>query len=161
MKKKLIAITSSLFIATIFLAPVSSVFAQASGSGAAGNPVVTVTTTSGSDSNTGVSTGMVSGIQCKLVNFKSIVICLSSLINTAVPIIIALTVLFIVWNIFKLIRSGDGENLKGIKDIIMWGVIGLFCMLSIWGFVAILSNTVQFTNTPIQPAQFTLPSTTK
>jgi len=155
MKKKLIAITSSLFIATIFLVPVSSVFAQASGGGNAGSPTVDVVTTSSSVN------GMVSGIQCKLVNFKSIVICLSSLINTAVPIIIALTVLFIVWNVFKLIRSGDGENLKGIKDIIMWGVIGLFCMLSIWGFVAILSNTVQFTNTPIQPAQFTLPSTTK
>jgi hypothetical protein len=132
-------------------APVASPLQAGSGLGNTAAPG-TERPSSGSSGSSGAVSG--SNIQCQIKDFKSVVTCFGSIINTVIPIIIALTVLFIVWNIFKLIKSGDGENLKGIKDIILWGVLGLFCMLSIWGFVAILSNTFDLNNTPIVPEPF-------
>jgi hypothetical protein len=139
------------------VAPTVSTIQTGSGSGNQ-NPTTNNPTSPGATrpSSAG-SLGSGSNLSCRIEDFKSIVTCFGSVINTAIPLIIASTVLVIVWNIFQLIRKGDGENLKGIKDIILWGVIGLFCMLSIWGFVAILSNTFQLNNTAITPQPFQVP----
>lgn len=64
------------------------------------------------------------------------------IIDKLVPFIIGLAVFIIVWGIFGYIsHSADEEKRAQARQFIVWGVVGVFCMLSIWGFVNILYNT--------------------
>ncbi len=73
--------------------------------------------------------------------------------NTAISIIIALAVLYIIYGVFKYLIKGanDEESRKAGRDVILWGVVGLFVILSIWGLVAILKNSLRTeTQTPYE-----------
>ncbi len=60
----------------------------------------------------------------------------------ALPILISIAVLYFVWNVFQYtIKSGDEEARKKAKGNIIWGVIGLFVIVGVWGLVGILQST--------------------
>lgn len=63
--------------------------------------------------------------------------------NTFIQIIIALAVIYIVYGVFTyLIRGANSEDGKEKgKNTILYGVIGLFVILSIWGIVNIVRST--------------------
>lgn len=66
-------------------------------------------------------------------------------INTViVPIIIALAFLVFFWGVFKyLFWHGDNEEKRAEgRYFILWGVIGLVLIFSIWGIVNILLSTL-------------------
>jgi hypothetical protein len=61
--------------------------------------------------------------------------------NLVIEIAISLAVIWIIINVIKyLIAGGDEDRAAGGKAI-LYGVIGLFVILSIWGLVAILTNS--------------------
>jgi hypothetical protein len=65
-----------------------------------------------------------------------------SLINSAVSVVFALAVLGFFWGVSKFIFSaGDTSKIEEGRKIMMWGIIALFVMVSIWGILAILENT--------------------
>lgn len=67
---------------------------------------------------------------------------ISNIINAIIPFVVGLAVLVIIWGIFGYITgAGDEEKRGEAKQYIIWGIIGVFVMLSIWGLVAILQNT--------------------
>lgn len=67
---------------------------------------------------------------------------LTGILDRIIPFIIGLTVFFIIWKILSYIGSaGNEEKLAEAKRFIIWGVIGVFCMLSLWGFVNLLLNS--------------------
>jgi hypothetical protein len=70
---------------------------------------------------------------------SSIVGCIAGVFNTIIYLIISAAVVYIVWGAFTMIRSEEKRE-EG-KKVILYGVIGLFVMVSIWGFVNILVNT--------------------
>jgi hypothetical protein len=70
------------------------------------------------------------------------------LINRVIPFIIALAVLWFLWGIFRFITNvGDPEKRKEATGMILWGVVGLFVMVSVWGLVNILVRSVNLDNT--------------
>lgn len=72
----------------------------------------------------------------------------NDLINRLIPFIIALTVLILLWGIFKfVIAGGDGEQRKEAQGYIIWGVVALFVMVSVWGLVNILVRSINLDNT--------------
>ena len=67
---------------------------------------------------------------------------IKGLIDDVVPFIIGLGVFVIIWGIFTyLTHAAEEEKRDEAKKFILWGIIGVFMMLSIWGFVNILINT--------------------
>ncbi len=59
--------------------------------------------------------------------------------------IITLTLLFFIWGIFKLIFYGkDSKERAEAKGYIVWGLIALAVMVSIWGLVNLLLSTFNF-----------------
>jgi len=70
------------------------------------------------------------------------------LINRLIPFVIALAVLVFLWGIFKFITAvGDADKRKEATGLIIWGIIGLFVMVSVWGLVNILVRSVNLDNT--------------
>ena len=73
----------------------------------------------------------------------------NKVINAIIPFLVGLAVLVIIWGVFNYISgAGDEEKRAQAKQFIIWGVVGVFIMLSVWGLVGILTNTVILDETP-------------
>ena len=66
---------------------------------------------------------------------------INSLLNTVVPLLIALGVIFFVWGVVSYMIGGDEEAKKKGRDKIIYGLIGLAVIIAMWGLVKILTNT--------------------
>lgn len=74
--------------------------------------------------------------------------------NILVPVIFAIAFIVFVWGAFKtFIIGANSEDVKEEgKNLMLWGLIGFFVMVSVWGLVNILTGTVSFgNNTGINP----------
>lgn len=80
---------------------------------------------------------------------------LTNLGNTFIQILIAFAVIWIIFNVVRfLIVGADSEEARGkARSAILWGVVGLFVILSIWGLVRILTNSFR-TDTTVPTGQF-------
>ena len=68
--------------------------------------------------------------------------------NVLVPVLFALAFIVFLWGAFMAFIVGaqnDTAKEKG-KNLMLWGLIGFFVMISIWGLVNILVGTIQFGN---------------
>lgn len=83
----------------------------------------------------------------QIVDGDSLVSKITRLGNTFVTLLISFAVIYIIYNVVRyLIAGGDPEKRKEGGMGILWGVVGLFVILSIWGLVAILTNTFSTNN---------------
>jgi FtsH-binding integral membrane protein len=74
------------------------------------------------------------------------------LIKSVVPLLFSLaTVGFIYGVIIYFINPENEEKRSQGKSYILWGLIGLFVMVSIWGLVSVFSNTLNMNNKLILP----------
>ena len=66
--------------------------------------------------------------------------------NVAVPLVFAIAFIVFIWGIFQYFVAGganEEQRDKG-KQLAMWGIIGFVVMLSVWGIVNLLTNTLGF-----------------
>ena len=76
-------------------------------------------------------------------NFFSLYEQIINIINRAVGVVIGLAVLAFCWGVVKILFNPDNENLKKEgKGYMLYGIITLFVMTSVWGLVNILSATL-------------------
>ena len=78
----------------------------------------------------------------------------TGILNTITVLLISLAVLWIIISVVRyLIAGGDSEKRKEGGLRILWGIVGLFVIVSIWGLVSILTNSFATTNTASQGIQ--------
>ena len=74
-----------------------------------------------------------------LTNFAETI---GNVIATLTPIVVALALLFFFWGLAKYILSaGDEAKQTEGRSIMIWGIIALFVMVSVWGLVQVLQQT--------------------
>lgn len=79
------------------------------------------------------------------------------LAQTLIIILLAFAVLFFVFGILKYIRYGDNEEKRTEgKNFMVWGIISIFVIVSMWGLVNVLYKS--FALDPIPPNLPNLPS---
>ena len=67
---------------------------------------------------------------------------LIDILNLTVQVLIAAAVVLFLFGVVKYIASGEDETKrKEAKSYIVYGIIGLFVMVSVWGLVGILTGT--------------------
>lgn len=66
------------------------------------------------------------------------------IINQIIPLIIGLAFLFIVWKLIDawIIHADDPGKLEEGRTVAITGVVVMVCMLSIWGILNILKNSL-------------------
>ena len=85
-----------------------------------------------------------------VTNATSFAAKLTSLFNTAINVLIALAVLWIIVSVVVwLVDTGEGKSKW--RNNALWGIVGLAVILSIWGLVHLLTGTANFGNNGIQP----------
>lgn len=65
----------------------------------------------------------------------------SSILGYLFPVLIALAVIYFIWEVFQYTIAADEESKGKAKGQIVWGIVGIFVMVSVWGLVAILQST--------------------
>ncbi len=77
---------------------------------------------------------------CNLLSIPDLITCVIIILNSLIPLIIALIVVWVIWSAFQFARSEDADRSKW-RSSIVWGIVALFVAVSIYGLVAILSGT--------------------
>lgn len=74
--------------------------------------------------------------------------------NVLVPVLFAVAFIVFLWGAFDtFILGANSEDVKEKgKNLMLWGLIGFFVMVSVWGLVNILTGSIQFgNNTGVTP----------
>ena len=75
-----------------------------------------------------------------------------TLMNAIVPLLGALAVVGFIYGIIKFFLNPDNEEKrKEGKSFMLWGIITIFVMVSIWGLVGLFSNTFLGGRTQVLP----------
>ena len=72
----------------------------------------------------------------------------SGIVALIVPLILSLAVVFFLWNL-AMYMTKSGEDKDEAKDKMIMGIIVLFVMVSIWGLVSLLQETIGVEDTDI------------
>jgi hypothetical protein len=71
-------------------------------------------------------------------------------LSRVIYLIISLAVVVFLYGVFKFIRA-EGDDKQNGRDFILYGIIGIFVMVSLWGLVRILQSTFNLNNSDITP----------
>jgi hypothetical protein len=74
-----------------------------------------------------------------------------ALVRSVIPLLVALAVIGFIWGVIQYFLNPDNEEKKkNGKTFMLWGIIALFVMTSIWGLVNVFSGTFK-TGKPVVP----------
>lgn len=74
-----------------------------------------------------------------LGNLKTLLQSIGDLVELALPIIVAIALLVFFYGLVKFIFSGAEAKDEG-KTLMIWGVVALFVMVSVWGLVRFIGT---------------------
>ena len=76
----------------------------------------------------------------KLKDLFDFVTCM--IIRSIIPLVFGIAILIFIWGVVQFIGNGDNEEKrKEGKTFMIWGIIAITVMVSIWGFVAMLGKS--------------------
>ena len=70
-----------------------------------------------------------------------ILVIVRQIIEAFIPIIFGLAFIVFLWGMYKYISAADEGGKEEGRNLIIYGIIGLFVMLAAWGLVNVLTNT--------------------
>ena len=78
-----------------------------------------------------------------LGNFEVLLQSIGRLVDIATPIVVGIALLAFFWGLATFIFSaGNDDAQKRGKTLMLWGVIALFIMVSIWGIVRFIGSAL-------------------
>lgn len=78
-----------------------------------------------------------------------------NILDALIPFVITLALIYFIWGVGKFVTAKEEDEKTKARDIMIYGAIALFVIVSIWGIVGLLQ---QFTGVDAGGAIPTLPS---
>ncbi len=75
-------------------------------------------------------------------NLDSALTSIANLIQKLIPLVIGAAVLVFLWGILKFVIASDSEDRAAARNFMIFGVVALFVMVSVWGLVNFFRNTL-------------------
>ncbi len=72
---------------------------------------------------------------------ENILCVVSKILNSIVPLLLALGLIYFIWGVVQYMIGGDGEDKKKGRDHIIYGIIGLAVIVGVWGLVYTIVDT--------------------
>jgi uncharacterized membrane protein len=86
---------------------------------------------------------MIAGAQQALNQLQTLINSFGRIVSTLIPIAFAIGVLAFFWGLGKWIFSAGDEGARDEgKNIMIWGLVALFVMSSVWGIVRLAQTTL-------------------
>ena len=83
-----------------------------------------------------------------LSNIPQLISFFGDTLNRLIPVVIALTVIIFFWGLFQYVK-GAGKSHKQGKNIMIAGLLSLFVMVSVWGIIRLMQNTLGVSVAPV------------
>lgn len=65
------------------------------------------------------------------------------IINPIIMLLFALAVVYFLWGLFEFLSNTENEEKRTVgKSHMLYGVIGIFIMLSVWSILGVIMNTL-------------------
>jgi hypothetical protein len=78
-----------------------------------------------------------------LGNLETLLQSVGNLVDIALPIVVGLALLTFFWGLVKFIFAQSNEEAKtDAKRIMIWGLVALFVMVSVWGLVRFIGTAL-------------------
>lgn len=77
-----------------------------------------------------------------LTNLTSLVGAIGGIVDQLIPIAFAAALLFFFWGMAMYIRGASDEEKAQGRSIMVWGVVALFVMASVWGIVLFIGSAL-------------------
>ena len=69
---------------------------------------------------------------------------ISGIVYPVVELLFGIAVVVFVYGVLKMVIRGDDEEARSSgKNSILWGTVGMFIMVSAWGIIYLISNTMK------------------
>lgn len=65
------------------------------------------------------------------------------IVNPAILLLFVLALLYFIWGVIQYVIKADSdeERTQG-KQHMVWGIVGMFIMVAVYGIIAIIKNTI-------------------
>ena len=74
---------------------------------------------------------------------------LSEIFNLFIPFLILVGTVLFLWGVTRyILAGGDEKQIEEARNIIIYGIISLACMIAVWAFVNILASAITGTTNP-------------
>ena len=78
-------------------------------------------------------------------NLTDIIKLFTDITLAVIPLLGAVAFLVFIWGVARFIKSaGNQQEIKDSKNLLIWGVVGLFVLVTIWGLVSFLRTEFGF-----------------
>ena len=77
----------------------------------------------------------------QLGTIQSIICKIGNILDTIIPILVVLGVVYFVWGVVTYVISGDEEAKAAGRTRMIYGIIGLVVIVAMWGLVGIVTKT--------------------
>lgn len=86
---------------------------------------------------------LLASAQQVLGNVEAFFVAIGRVVGVLLPIVVALALLAFFWGLAKFIFAAGDEGAKDEgKRIMIWGLIALFVMVSVWGLVGFIGDAL-------------------
>ena len=72
--------------------------------------------------------------------FLDIVTAARAILDAVVPLVITLALIYFIYGVAKFITASESDEKEKARNIMIYGAIGLFVIVSIWGIIALLQT---------------------
>jgi len=94
------------------------------------------------------------GLAFAVSDFESLKGLIITILNGVTILLLAFAVVFFLAGVVKYIAAGaDEEKRKESRNTIVYGIIGLFVMVSVWGLVGLVKNTLNLDDSAFSPPE--------
>ena len=81
-----------------------------------------------------------------LNNLSQLVLAATRILNQLVPFAIGLGLVVFLFGIIRYITAGAGEEKAAARNLMIYGIIALFVMVSVWGLVNFIGQSLGISN---------------
>ncbi|MDE2399916.1 MAG: hypothetical protein KGL67_02835 [Patescibacteria group bacterium] len=81
------------------------------------------------------------------MNLSNLFSTAQNILNSIIPILVSLGLVFFIWGVVQYVIAGGEEAKKRGRDRIIYGIIGLAVITSLWGLVNLVVNTFHLAGT--------------
>ncbi len=75
-------------------------------------------------------------------NLESAALTVKRLLDLVIPIIITIAVIYFFWGLAKyILESENSEKKEEGRNIMIYGLVALFVIISVWGLIGLIGNT--------------------
>lgn len=68
----------------------------------------------------------------------------TEILQPLVALIFGLALIYFLWGVLEYLKGGDPKKVSDAVNMITYGIIAMFVMLSVWGLVGVLVGTFNF-----------------